>query len=165
MTLHSREQDSNPRPTSKERRFFRLSVCRFVIGERPDLPVDSREKIAIWRASERPLLHGGTDGSNLVSSSGESPANLSFRRIEVQGRSRDADGDSRGGEHQGCAAVQQLTASTGIWPDRDIADGWRDIETPCASLPTRSPDTRRCAYFSAAAGRSTGRGISSFMRG
>jgi hypothetical protein len=40
----------------------------------------------------------GTDGSNPLSSSGESPANLSFRRIEVQGRSREADGDSRGGE-------------------------------------------------------------------
>jgi hypothetical protein len=37
----------------------------------------------------------GTDGSNPVPSSGESPANLSFRRIEVQGRSREADGDSR----------------------------------------------------------------------
>src|SRR5438045_5566160 len=32
------------------------------------------------------------------------------------------------------------------------------------SLP-RSQDTRRCAYFSAAAGRSTGRGLSSSMRG
>jgi hypothetical protein len=53
----------------------------------------------------------GTEGSNPALSSGESPANLSFRRIEVQGRSREADGDSRGSEHQGCAAVQQLTAS------------------------------------------------------
>jgi len=53
----------------------------------------------------------GTEGSNPLPSSGESPANLSFRRIEVQGRSREADGDSRGGEHQGCAAVQHLTAS------------------------------------------------------
>src|SRR6202030_4161391 len=53
----------------------------------------------------------GTGSSNPSPSSGESPANLSFRRIEVQGRSREADGDSRGGEHQGCAAVQQLTAS------------------------------------------------------
>ena len=50
-------------------------------------------------------------GVGTAPSSGESPANLSFRRIEVQGRSREADGDSRGGEHQGCAAVQQLTAS------------------------------------------------------
>src|SRR5437868_14740480 len=32
------------------------------------------------------------------------------------------------------------------------------------SLP-RSQDTRRCAYFSAAAGRTTGRGLSSSMRG
>ena len=30
----------------------------------------------------------GTEGSNPACSSGESPANLSFRRIEVQGRSR-----------------------------------------------------------------------------
>jgi hypothetical protein len=37
----------------------------------------------------------GTEGSNPSPSSGESPANLSFRRIEVQGRSREADGDSR----------------------------------------------------------------------
>jgi type IV secretory pathway VirB2 component (pilin) len=57
------------------------------------------------------LFRAGTDGSNPSPSSGESPANLSFRRIEVQGRSREAAGDSRGGEHQGCAAVQQLTAS------------------------------------------------------
>jgi len=32
---------------------------------------------------------------------------------------------------------------TGIWPDRDIAAGWCDIETPCASLPTRSPSQPR----------------------
>ena len=57
------------------------------------------------------LFRAGTDGSNPSPSCGESPANLSFRRIEVQGRSREAAGDSRGGEHQGCAAVQQLTAS------------------------------------------------------
>jgi hypothetical protein len=56
-------------------------------------------------------LPRGTGSSNPPPSSGESPANLSFRRIEVQGRSREADGDSRGGEHLGCAAVQQLTAS------------------------------------------------------
>jgi hypothetical protein len=59
----------------------------------------------------RGLSCRGTKSSNPSPSSGESPANLSFRRIEVQGRSREADGDSRGGEHQGCAAVQQLTAS------------------------------------------------------
>src|SRR5580704_12145723 len=53
----------------------------------------------------------GTGSSNPSPSSGQSPANLSFRRIEVQGRSREADGDSRGSEHQGCAAVQQLTTS------------------------------------------------------
>jgi hypothetical protein len=57
------------------------------------------------------LFRAGTDGSNPSPSCGESPANLSFRRIEVQGRSREPAGDSRGGEHQGCAAVQQLTAS------------------------------------------------------
>src|SRR5690348_12148693 len=28
---------------------------------------------------------------------------------------------------------------TGIWRDRDIAAGWRDLETPCASLPTQAP--------------------------
>ena len=37
----------------------------------------------------------GTGSSNPFPSSGQSPANLSFRRIEVQGRSREADGDSR----------------------------------------------------------------------
>jgi hypothetical protein len=31
---------------------------------------------------------------------------------------------------------------TGIWRDRDIPAGWRDLETPCASLPTRSPSQR-----------------------
>src|SRR6516225_11205173 len=30
-----------------------------------------------------------------------------------------------------------------IWRDRDIAAGWRAIETPCASLPTRSPSQPR----------------------
>ena len=37
----------------------------------------------------------------------------------------------------------QRHCGTGIWPDRDIAAGWRDIETPCASLPTRSPSQPR----------------------
>src|SRR5262249_6891786 len=31
----------------------------------------------------------------------------------------------------------------GIWPDRDIAAGWCGLETPCASLPTRSPGPPR----------------------
>jgi hypothetical protein len=30
---------------------------------------------------------------------------------------------------------------TGIWPDRDIAPGWRDIGGPCGSLPT-APGTQ-----------------------
>jgi hypothetical protein len=33
----------------------------------------------------------------------------------------------------------QRHCGTGIWRNRDIAAGWRDLETPCASLPTRSP--------------------------
>jgi hypothetical protein len=33
---------------------------------------------------------------------------------------------------------RQRHCGTGIWPDRDIAAGWRGIDTPCASLPTRS---------------------------
>ena len=37
----------------------------------------------------------------------------------------------------------QRHCGTGIWPDRDIAAGWRDLETPCASLPTRSPSQPR----------------------
>ena len=37
----------------------------------------------------------------------------------------------------------QRHCGTGIWPGRDIAAGWRDIETPCASLPTRSPSQPR----------------------
>src|SRR5580692_12045428 len=68
----------------------------------------------------------GTGSSNPSPSSGESPANLIFRRIEVQGRSREADGDSRGGEHQGCAAVQQLTAS----PAADATEGNVSLARP-----------------------------------
>jgi hypothetical protein len=37
----------------------------------------------------------------------------------------------------------QRHRGTGIWRDRDIAAGWRAIETPCASLPTRSPSQPR----------------------
>jgi hypothetical protein len=37
----------------------------------------------------------------------------------------------------------QRRCGTGIWRDRDIAAGWRDLETPCASLPTRSPSQPR----------------------
>ena len=33
----------------------------------------------------------------------------------------------------------QRHCGTGIWRDRDIAAGWRDRETPCASLPTQAP--------------------------
>ena len=36
----------------------------------------------------------------------------------------------------------QRRCGTGIWRDRDIAAGWRDLVTPCASLPTRSPSHR-----------------------
>jgi hypothetical protein len=39
----------------------------------------------------------------------------------------------------------QRHCGTGIWRDRDIAAGWRDLETPCASLPTRSPTQPRTA--------------------
>jgi len=85
--------DSNHRSLSR--------ASRFILREVNCAGIDGAAK-KTWR---------GTDGSNPCPSSGESPANLSFRRIEVQGRSREADGDSRGGEHQGCAAVQQLTAS------------------------------------------------------
>src|SRR5260370_4470550 len=35
--------------------------------------------------------------------------------------------------------IDDVNALVEIWPGRDIAAGWRDIETPCASLPTRSP--------------------------
>jgi hypothetical protein len=38
-----------------------------------------------------------------------------------------------------------LDCGTGIWRDRDIAAGWRYLETPSASLPTRSPCQRRTA--------------------
>ena len=37
----------------------------------------------------------------------------------------------------------QRHSGTGIWPDRDIAAGWRAIETRGASLPTRSPSQSR----------------------
>ena len=33
----------------------------------------------------------------------------------------------------------QRHCGTGIWRDRDIAAGWRDLKIACASLPTRSP--------------------------
>jgi hypothetical protein len=36
----------------------------------------------------------------------------------------------------------QRHCGTGIWRDRDIAAGWRDLKTSCASLPTRSPSHR-----------------------
>ena len=39
----------------------------------------------------------------------------------------------------------QWHCGTGIWRDRDIAAGRRDLETPCASLPTRSPNLPRTA--------------------
>src|SRR5215472_384148 len=32
---------------------------------------------------------------------------------------------------------------TGIWPDRDIAVDYRDIEIPCTSLPTSAPQQPR----------------------
>src|SRR5437588_9246999 len=41
------------------------------------------------------------------------------------------------------ADPHQRHRGTGIWPDRDIAASWRDIETRCASLPTRSPSQPR----------------------
>jgi hypothetical protein len=97
----------------KPSRTNRAEEWRWLRGTYPRCP---REALCPRRHNRPPSIPGepparGTEGSNLVPSSGESPANLSFRRIEVQGRSREADGDSRGGEHQGCAAVQQLTAS------------------------------------------------------
>ena len=39
----------------------------------------------------------------------------------------------------------QPHCGTGIWPDRDIAAGWRDIQTLCASPRTRSPSQPRTA--------------------
>jgi hypothetical protein len=41
-----------------------------------------------------------------------------------------------------CEANKGLKLVTGIWRDRDIAAGWRYLQTPCASLPTRSPSHR-----------------------
>src|SRR6202007_3030682 len=44
-----------------------------------------------------------------------------------------------------------VSTGTGIWRDRDIAAGWRDLETPCASLstqaPSRPPTAARKAQF------------------
>jgi len=51
----------------------------------------SRDRQAVMGGgllSKRERICRGTEGSNPSPSSGESPANLSFRRIEVQGRSR-----------------------------------------------------------------------------
>src|SRR6202035_991260 len=76
----------------------------------------------------------GTGSSNPSPSSGESPANLSFRRIEVRGRSREPDGDSRGGEHQGCAAVQQLTASPAADATESTVDHVLSVAWPAPIL-------------------------------
>src|SRR4029077_2398246 len=43
------------------------------------------------------------------------------------------------------ADPHQRRCGTGIWRDRDIAPGWRDLVTPCVSLPTRSPSQPRKA--------------------
>jgi hypothetical protein len=43
------------------------------------------------------------------------------------------------------ADPHQRGCGTGIWRDRDIAAGWRDLKIPCASLPTRSPSQPRTA--------------------
>jgi TPR repeat protein len=51
-----------------------ITFCRFPRKNPYEVPA----KKPIWRASERPLLYGGTEGSNLLSSSGESIANLIF---------------------------------------------------------------------------------------
>ena len=39
----------------------------------------------------------------------------------------------------------QRHCGTGIWRDRDIAAGWRYLDPPCASLPTRSRNLPRTA--------------------
>src|SRR5580704_18920747 len=60
---------------------------------RPTEGTKVRIRIAPARSQQRTLWlpgashAGGTQSSNPLCSSGESPANLSFRRIEVQGRS------------------------------------------------------------------------------
>jgi len=41
-------------------------------------------------------------------------------------------------DRRGIRQPHQRHCGTGIWPDRDIAAGWRDIDTPYASLPTWS---------------------------
>ena len=48
-------------------------------------------------------------------------------------------------DRRGIRQPHQRHCGTGIWPGRDIATGWRDNETSCASLPTRSPSQPRTA--------------------
>ena len=62
-------------PTSGQRKFLIRDVP--VSSARPDVLWFARI-VAIWRVGTL-LLHGGTDSSNLLSSSGESVAN--FRRV------------------------------------------------------------------------------------
>ena len=47
---------------------------------------------------------------------------------------------------------RQRHCGTGIWPDRDIAGSWRDVDEPCASLPALPPRRARarrgnCRFF------------------
>jgi hypothetical protein len=49
----------------------------------------------------------------------------------------------RWGRHGILADHRHRHCGTGIWPDRDIAAGWRAIETRGASLPTRAPSQPR----------------------
>jgi hypothetical protein len=93
-----REVDSNSRSRRQGRGRSVAGASGFSRPYKPS-PLSPNDK-------NRDARDWGTEGSNPPPSSGESPANLSFRRIEVQGRSREADRDSRGGEHQGCAADQ-----------------------------------------------------------
>jgi len=51
----------------------------------------------------------------------------------------------RWGRHGILVGHRHRHCGTGIWPDRDIAAGWRAIDTRGASLPTRSPSQPRTA--------------------
>src|ERR1700720_3543031 len=119
----------------------------FAASEAPPRPESMKFPVNSLLAGN--LAFSETSSQLTPPSSGESPANLSFRRIEVQGRSREADGDSRGGEHQGRAAVQQLTASPAA--DARIATKGR-VWSESQTERTPSRRTRRCttaipAYF------------------
>jgi len=136
--------DSNHRSLAKSRGFRQVNILQILAGRLSGYPTvgrcgDVRFRalvkgsmawllcLAVGQASSlassccstlffaHPAFRRGTNGSNPVPSSGESPANLSFRRIEVPGRSREADGEQRElGEARTFVRVRRRRAQGGL---------------------------------------------------